>query len=177
MRVISGEKRGTKLISDEGLNTRPTTDRVKECVFNILQFDIYGKIFLDLFAGSGQMGIEAVSRGAGMAVMTDSYPKAFDICSKNIKTVKYENKVKLYKLDAINFVKSTDIVFDVAYIDPPYGDGQLEEVLPLLTQKMSENSVIMCEHSVEQKVAESINDFKMQKQYKYGKIMLTVYRN
>ncbi len=175
MRVISGEKRGKKLISLEGDSVRPTTDRVKESIFNILQFDIPGRSFLDLFAGSGQMGIEALSRGAKKAVLVDSSIKSVEVCKKNLESVGV--KAQVVHSDSARYVENLVESFDIAFLDPPYSVGLLEEVLPKLVKNINLGGCIICEHPKTDVLPQQVGEFVNFKSYKYGKIMLTIYRH
>lgn len=123
MRVISGTARGKKLVSLEGMNTRPTLDRVKEALFNILQFDIRDKNMLDLFAGSGAIGIEAISRGAKSATFCDNSSDAIRIIETNIKNTRSTAKATILNKDyvqALEFLAKKNSKFDIIYLDPPY---------------------------------------------------------
>ncbi|MFI3326090.1 MAG: 16S rRNA (guanine(966)-N(2))-methyltransferase RsmD [Clostridia bacterium] len=175
MRVISGEKRGKKLITLQGEAVRPTTDRVKESIFNILQFDIAGRSFLDLFAGSGQMGIEALSRGAKKVVFVDSARESITVCKKNLENL--ELKANVVNSDSLTFVKNTAETFDIAFLDPPYNKGIIEAVLPDLVKKINIGGSIVCEHAAQSTLPQQVEDFVLFKTYKYGKIMLTIYRH
>ena len=176
MRVITGTARGRKLITPEGLDTRPTTDKVKEAICSALQFEFSSSAVLDLFAGSGQMGIEALSRGAKSAVLTDRDPRAVRCISENVRACGFEASAAVYKTDAAAFLQRTASRFDIAFLDPPYGKGILPEILPLLIPKMSKNGIIVCEHEPELKLPEQIIGFHLQKQKKYGKITVSIYR-
>ena len=117
MRVITGSAKGRKLEQLSGNDVRPTTERVKEAVFSSLQFQIEGRQFLDLFAGSGQMGIEALSRGASRAVFTDLSKDSIEIVKRNLKTTKLEECARVYKTDSIGFLTTCREKFDLAFID------------------------------------------------------------
>ena len=125
MRIITGSARGTKLESPAGETTRPTSDRVKEAVFSVLQFDIEGSAVLDLFAGSGQMGIEALSRGASEAVFVDNRRESVEIIKRNLASVKLDHG-RVVQSDSISFLNSNRTEFDFMFLDPPYGTGLLQ---------------------------------------------------
>lgn len=176
MRVISGTARGRRLRSLEGNDVRPTTDKVKEAIFSSIQFDIEGRRFLDLFAGSGQMGLEALSRGAASCVFIERNDAAAKVCRENIAACGFEGSSKLIKGDALSFLNTTNDKFDIAFLDPPYLDAVLEKALILLSEKMSDYGVIICEHPNEAKLPENIGGFEVSKRYRYGKINVTTYK-
>ena len=120
MRVITGSARGRKLKTMEGMDTRPTSDRVKEAVFSAIQFDLPGSVFLDLFAGSGQMGIEALSRGAKQAVFNDLNPKAVQVVRDNLLATGFSRQARVLNLSLEGFLRTDKTLFDLAYLDPPY---------------------------------------------------------
>lgn len=120
MRVITGTAKGRRLETLEGEDVRPTTERIKEAVFSIIQFEIMGHTFLDLFAGSGQMGIEAISRGASSAYFVDASKKSLDVVKKNISSVKFDKEAKVFAMDYRSFLSMNTVEFDIAFLDPPY---------------------------------------------------------
>ena len=166
MRIITGSARGAKLSTLEGEDVRPTTDRVKQALFNIVQFQIEGRNVLDLFAGSGQLGLEAVSRGAKCAVLVDTAQNAIDVISANV-----------HHMDYASYLMKQDMLFDLAFLDPPYHKGILEKALPLTAEVMNEGGIIVCEHAADEPVPEEAGDFVKRRTYQYGKIMLTVYEH
>lgn len=176
MRVITGSARGMRLQTLEGQDVRPTTDKVKESIFNIVQFDIEGRNILDLFAGSGQMGIEALSRGAAHATFVDRNPKAIQVVEKNLAHTKLQGQATVRQEDAKSFLLKTRETFDVAFLDPPYGKGIPEAVLPSLIPHMSDYGIVVVETSSEETLPEDIDTFVVSKTYRYGKIQLTLYR-
>lgn len=122
MRIIAGTARSLPLKTIEGMDTRPTTDRIKETLFNMLQNDVPGCYFLDLFAGSGQIGLEAVSRGARYAVFVENNKKACACIEDNIHFTKFDRETKLLQSDVISAIRSMEgkYRFDVIFMDPPY---------------------------------------------------------
>lgn len=176
MRVITGSARGRKLRTLEGSDVRPTTDKVKEAIFSIVQFDIEGSRILDLFAGSGQLGIEALSRGADYCVFVDSSRASVEVIKENVAAVGFQKKSRISTIDSINFLKGSIDTFDIAFLDPPYNKGLIEEALPLLGRKMSGRGIIVCEHEKNLVLPEKIENMFRHKVYKYGKIEVTVYR-
>lgn len=176
MRVISGSVRGKKLMTLDGIDVRPTIDRVKESVFNIIQFFIAESCVLDLFAGSGQLGIEALSRGAKSCYFIDNSVESLNVVNLNLKNTNLINSAKVVKSKAVDFLNKTNETFDIALLDPPYRKGLLQEVLPLLVDKMNENSIIVCEHPTDEELEESYGLFEKSKVYKYGNVSVSVYR-
>lgn len=177
MRVITGSARGRRLISLEGKDVRPTTDKVKESVFSIIQFQIQERVFLDLFAGSGQMGIEALSRGAKKAYFVDQSLKSIRVIEQNVKTTGFDEKASVLRQDAQSFLVSTRETFDIAYLDPPFEKGIINEVLPLLSEKMNKGGVILCECADNETLPEEAGDFKLDRTYRYGKIKVSLFRH
>lgn len=176
MRIVSGTVRGKKLCTPDGNDVRPTIDRVKEAVFSSLQFDIEGRRVLDLFAGSGQLGLEALSRGAEHCCFIDGSKKSLEAVEANIKTCGFDEKSSVFFLDSFEFLKNTDERFDIAFLDPPYGKGLIDKAMPLLINKMSDYGVIVCEHNKEDKLCEEYGGFRIQKTKKYGIVYITYYR-
>ena len=176
MRVITGTAKGRKLITADGLDVRPTSDRVKEAMFSIIQFDVPGAKVLDLFAGSGQLGIEALSRGAELCVFIDNSRHSQEIVKENLKSTGLFSKARVVSAEYSSFLTGTKDEFDIALLDPPYHKDILPPALELLTPKMSARGIILCEHAIDEKVPDQSADFAIDKQYKFGKIMITVYR-
>ena len=129
MRVITGKARGIVLKTPDGMLTRPTADRVKEALFSIIQFDIPAANVLDLFAGTGQLGIEALSRGAKSAVFVDERDDACKLVRENLKRTKLDNQGKVVRSDYLAFLKTTKETFDIIFLDPPYAEVFLENSL------------------------------------------------
>ena len=126
MRVITGSARGRRLGELEGLETRPTTDRVKEGVFSALQFEIEERPVLDLFAGTGQLGLEALSRGAERCTFVDQRREAAALVRENVKLCRFEDRARVAQEEALSFLSSCREKFDVVFLDPPYQSGLLE---------------------------------------------------
>ena len=176
MRVITGTARGRRLKEPVGMDIRPTTDNVKEAIFSIIQFDIEGRRFLDLFAGSGQMGLEALSRGAKSATFIDSSAESVKVCKENISALGFEENSRLIRSDALSFLSLCGDKFDIAFLDPPYAAGLLEKSLTLVCDKMSDYGTIICEHPPEVALPEEVKGFTIYKKYRYGKINVTTYK-
>lgn len=140
MRVIAGSRRSLPLKTLEGDNTRPTADKYKETLFNCLQMDVPESLFLDLFSGSGAIGIEALSRGAKRAVLVENNKQALDIIKQNIHFTKFENEAEIVKSDVISYLSRLGKVnYDIIFIDPPYGKGLEREALEILSTKTFTN--------------------------------------
>ena len=176
MRVITGIAKGTRLRTLDGNDVRPTTDRVKEGIFSALQFGIEGRTFLDLFAGSGQMGIEAISRGAKKAVFVDSSKKSLQVVNENIEKCKFQDKSKVVNGSAVSFLKMNKEKFDIAFLDPPYKQGIVDKCLPLLLPMMSDDGVVICETSRDEELPEKLSGFYADRVRNYGKTKITLYR-
>lgn len=176
MRVIAGSVKGRKLKTLEGLDTRPTTDRVKEGFFNIVQFDVPAGKFLDLFSGSGQIGIEALSRGAEYVWFNDESKNAQQIIKDNLVHVGLQKNAKVTSMDYKSFLSGCRGQFDIAYLDPPYNSGILSEALTLTADKMSDRGIIVCEHLHSEELPKAVGKLVLKKQYKYGKIYLSLYK-
>lgn len=176
LRIISGERRGKKLTTLEGLSVRPTADRVKEALFNILQFSVEGRVFLDLFAGSGQIGLEALSRGAKTAVFVDSSKASLKVVRQNIAATGMGERAVVQEADFAAYLRGAAQRFDIAFLDPPYQAGLLPAALSLTAERMNPGGVIICEHPTELSLPEAAGEFQAQKTYRYGKTALTLYR-
>ena len=175
MRVISGSARGRILEPVPGKDTRPTTDKVKESVFNILQFRLYDAAMLDLFAGTGQMGIEALSRGAARAVFVDRAPKAISVIRKNIAAARVEDRAEVLQMTYQQALqKLQGQKFDILFLDPPYGGELLNSALNAVESFdiLSADGIIICESFCDDRI-ECPERFEVLKQYKYGTIRLT----
>lgn len=176
MRVITGEARGRKLVTLEGEDVRPTTDRVKEGMFNIIQFDIEGANVIDLFAGSGQLGIEALSRGAKHCTFVDSANRSIDVVKQNLKTVGFEKRASVFCGDSKMYIGLSKDRFDIALLDPPYNKNIIDAVLPSVAEKMTDYGVIICESALDETLPQTAGEFSIYREYRYGKIKLTAYR-
>lgn len=156
---------------------RPTADKVKEAVFSIVQFDIEGSAVLDLFSGSGQLGIEALSRGARSCIFVDSSRVSSDITKENISAAGFKDSSSVVTADSISYLRMCRNTFDLAFLDPPYGKGLIEQALPLLCGHMSERGIIVCEHENGLELPETAGGLTRSRTYKYGRTEVTVYRS
>ena len=177
MRVITGIARGRKLKELPGLETRPTTDKVKESVFNIVQFDIEGRRVLDLFGGTGQMGIEALSRGAASCTFVDVRKEAAAVIRQNLAHTGLAEQGKVLQGDYLAFLTGCRERFDLILMDPPYASEMLEKALTAAAgiDILSENGIMVCESAVEKDLPELPEPYRKGRDYRYGKIKLTVY--
>ncbi|MBQ6042535.1 MAG: 16S rRNA (guanine(966)-N(2))-methyltransferase RsmD [Clostridia bacterium] len=176
MRIITGIARGTKLKTLPGEHTRPTTEKVKEAVFSAIQFELHDRVTLDLFGGSGQMALEALSRGAAKAYIVENDRNATAVIKENAAKAKLMEKCVILNADWKDFVKHTKEKFSLVYLDPPYKEGFLDEVLALIFERgiLAENAIVICEsdaaglpvppEGVENRV------------YRYGKTYVTIFR-
>ena len=178
MRVITGKARGVQLKTPEGLLTRPTTDRVKEALFSIIQFDIPGKRVLDLFGGTGQLGIEAISRGAKSAVFVDTADKACNLIRENLRRCKMETDARVVRADYMDFLGRCKERFDIVFLDPPYAEIFLENALKKITEIdiLESGGIIVAERPVGKELPWDFPGFTRSKDYKYGQTLLTIYR-
>lgn len=178
MRVIAGKARGTVLKTPDGRQTRPTADRVKEAMFSIIQFDLPGARVLDLFGGTGQLGIEALSRGAAHAVFVDQSDSACRLIKENLSKAKLEACAKIIKNDYENYLKTSKESFDIILLDPPYAEVFLEKCLNLISEIdiLHSGGIIVCERPLEKELSLDFEGFNRSKDYKYGNTLLTIYR-
>ena len=172
MRIITGTARGKRLQTPEGLHTRPTTDRVKESVFNIIQWDIEGRRVLDLFGGSGQLGLEAVSRGAESCVIVDGDRSAQKAIEANIKNCRFEKRCQLVKGDSFQFLqRQRKNSYHLIFLDPPYGKGLIEDALVLIDKLhlKREDGIIVAETGADTDLELPDVGLEIIKEKRYGK--------
>lgn len=176
MRVISGSARGLKLLSLDGLDTRPTLDRVKEALFSMLIPYIYDATVLDLFAGSGALGIEAISRGSNNAVFVDMSNQAMEIVKKNVSAARFTEKASFYQQNALDYLNRCDNVFDIIFLDPPYKGELYEKCLELICKKslISKDGVIILEWDSTLSRPLIPPQLQMLKERRYGRVMVTM---
>ena len=178
MRVITGTARGRRLKELVGMETRPTTDRVKEGLFSAIQFEIEGRRVLDLFAGTGQLGIECLSRGAASAVFVDRRMDAAKLIRENLKITELQDRARVVTGDSLEFLQSTGERFDLVLLDPPYEAGLLEPAICRLTEFdiLAPHGIIVAEHPAGRYLPEVDPPYRVHRTYRYGKIGLTVFR-
>lgn len=180
MRVVSGSCKGKGLKAVPGNSTRPTTDKVKEAIFNMIGPYFDGGIGLDLFAGSGGLGIEALSRGLDKVIFVDRDVKAIQIIQENIHSCGLDEVVEVYRNDAQRAIKAItkrDITLDYIFLDPPYKHQQLVKLLELINEHrlLTPSGAIVCEHSSNIELPDKVGGFVKVKHEKYGIIAVTIY--
>jgi len=178
MRVISGKARGVVLKTPDGMATRPTADRVKEAVFSIIQFDLPGTKVLDLFGGTGQLGIEAISRGAKQVDFVDESEAACKLIRENLKRAKMESQGRVIRSDYSLFLKKCTEHYDIVLLDPPYAEIFLENSLKLITEIdiLQTGGIIVTERPLGKELLCEFPGYVRSKDYKYGKTLVTLYR-
>ncbi|MBQ9167986.1 MAG: 16S rRNA (guanine(966)-N(2))-methyltransferase RsmD [Oscillospiraceae bacterium] len=178
MRVITGKARGVNLKTPDGMQTRPTTDRVKEALFSIIQFELPGKGILDLFGGTGQLGIEALSRGAKSAVFVDASENACRLIQENLRRARMEQEAKVLRSDYLAYLDRCKEKFDIIFLDPPYAEVFLENALKRITEIdiLQSGGIIVTERPVGKQLPWDFPGYTRSKDYKYGKTLLTFYR-
>ncbi|MDR0883987.1 MAG: 16S rRNA (guanine(966)-N(2))-methyltransferase RsmD [Oscillospiraceae bacterium] len=181
MRIITGTARGKRLRTLPGERVRPTTERVKEGLFSALQFDIPDRRVLDLFAGSGQLGLEALSRGAAHAVFVDNARASIQCARQNAEDCGFEPRAQFLQTDALHFLHTTADKFSLVLLDPPYADTKtaalslLEEVLAVLEHVLTPDAIVCCESPIDQPLPRKLAHL-VAKEYTYGKTKVTIYR-
>lgn len=178
MRVITGKAKGVTLATPDGMLTRPTADRVKEALFSIIQFDLPGAKVLDLFGGTGQLGIEALSRGAASAVFVDSREDACKLIRENLRRTKMTQDAKVVRADYLEYLNRCDERFDIVILDPPYAEVFLENALKMLTEIdiLQSGGIIIAERPLGKDLPWDFEGFTRSRDYKYGKTLITIYR-
>jgi len=187
MRIVTGKFKGREIISPpKSIELRPTSDRVREAIFDVIRFNIADSVFLDLFAGSGAIGIEAISEGARFAVFVEKNPVALRVIKKNIKMLGIENQTLIIKQDVLNFIKSPFSFesfkekFDFVFLDPPYASKLAGQTMQALVNFpfFKSDSIIIAEHSEVETLPEELkgtNSLKKFREKKYGKIAVSYY--
>lgn len=181
LRVISGEAKGHKLKTLKSNLTRPTSDKVKESIFNILAPVIFDRDVLDLFAGTGSIGIEALSRGAHRAVFVDKSRECFQIIKENLNHTKFTERAEIYAMDvcsALSKLSHKGDKFDIIFLDPPYGKGLVNETLTCIadTDILKQDTLVIAEHDVDDVVLECVGTLKNFRRQKYGDTVISFYR-
>ncbi len=176
MRVIAGESRGKRLETLAGEEiTRPTIERVKEGMFSSIQFDLPGARVLDLYAGSGQLGIEALSRGAARCVFLDQNRDAVNVIMANCKHCNVFDRSRVSLGEATLFLNACKEQFDIVLLDPPYGYDTLAQILPLVDKCLAPGGIVLCESERKAVLPEQVGGLTLKKQYKYGTVLVWKY--
>ena len=178
LRIISGRCKGKKLHSVRGLTIRPTADRLRESIFNILSHRVLNAMVLDLFAGTGALGMEALSRGAESAVFVDNNPGALSVIQRNITSCSFDKQTHIIKCDIkknLNCLKSAGTVFGLVFMDPPYNQGMVKPALFNLEQtgSLEKGARIVVEHSPLELIPNPVFMFEIADQRKYGKTLVS----
>lgn len=178
MRVISGSRRGRRLLSFEGEHIRPTTDRVKESMFNLIQGRCEGAVVFDAFAGSGALSLEALSRGASFAVCTDTDERSLKIIRSNYESCGFSDKSLILCKSAVEYLKETDRQFDLVFLDPPYNKGLVTPVLDIISRRglLSSSATVVIERDGPGDSFDPCN-LLLEKERKYGRTVVTVLKN
>ena len=178
MRVITGKARGIVLKTPDGMATRPTADRVKEALFSIIQFEVPAARVLDLFGGTGQLGIEALSRNAKSAVFVDEREDACRLIRENLKRTKLEGSAKVIRSDYMAYLRTCKEKFDIILLDPPYAEVFLENSLKMITEIdiLQSGGIMVAERPLGKELPWEFPGFERSKDYKYGKTLITIYR-
>lgn len=183
MRIIAGRMKGTKLFTLDGLNTRPTLDRVKEPLFSIINFKLEDSVVLDLFSGSGALGLESISRGAKTAYLCDNSYNAVRIINQNVEKTKAQNQVVVLSKSFEKVLEECslkNIKFDIVFLDPPYKTDYAEKATEIIVDKnlLNDNGIIIIETDTREKVIEKLQniDITMYDERKYGRVSLLFLR-
>ena len=178
MRVITGKARGVVLKTPNGMATRPTSDRVKEALFNIIQFDVPAARVLDLFGGTGQLGIEALSREAKSAVFVDEREDACRLIKENLKRTKLEQYGRVIRADYMAYLRTCKEKFDIILLDPPYAEVFLENALKTITEIdiLQTGGIIVAERPNGKELLLDFPGYSRSRDYKYGNTLITIYR-
>lgn len=178
MRVIAGTARSVPLRTRDGLDTRPTADRVKEAMFNIIQFEIEGRGVLDLFGGSGQLAIEALSRGAKEAVIVDRDREAIRIIRENLRRTGLADRASTVQADYMDYLHSCKKQFEIIFLDPPYAEKFLENAIKRISEIdiLKSGGIIVTERPAEKLLSGDWDGLLRSKDYRYGKTVVTLFR-
>lgn len=176
MRIISGSARGRRLKELQGMDTRPTTDKVKESIFNIIQFELEGRKVLDLFGGTGQLGLEALSRGSVHCTFVDQRRDAAALIRDNIKSCGFQEQTLVVQGDSLSFLASCREKFDVIFLDPPYQTDLLEKSMEAIAKFdiLREHGIMVCESAADKVLPALEAPYEQGREYRYGKIKLTI---
>ena len=179
VRVISGSMRGKKLVSPPDERVRPTLDRVKENIFNMIAFNVPGALVLDLFSGSGALGIEALSRGADSVVFVDKSEESLFVTKENLRLTSFSDKAECVNKSFDDYLKICDKKFDLIFLDPPYADGLLDEAISLIYEKklLKDGGLIICESDDSPAFVPDEKLFSVSRIKKYGRVQIVLLTN
>lgn len=176
MKVITGALRGRTIATLEGETTRPTTQQAKEALFSAIQFDIEGRRVLDAFAGSGQLGIEALSRGAVSCVFVDSAREAAELVRRNLQALGVSDRATVLCQDALAYLAAARERFDVVFLDPPYASGLLPQTLEAAAGVTAPGGLVACESAAETELPPAAGGFALHRTYRHGRVKWWIYR-
>lgn len=178
MRIISGELKGRRLMTPSDNRVRPTTDKVKEAVFSMIAGYLYESIVIDLFSGTGSLGLEAISRGANKVYFVDSDRRSISIIRENINHCKVEDRTVVLHADYASAISKIDDKADVIILDPPYSSGYITKSIKIIQEQglLAEDGIIVAEHAVTEELPEEISGLQIYKFKKYGKINISIYK-
>lgn len=176
MRVITGTAKGCRLETLAGLDTRPTAERVKEAIFSAISFEIEGRRVLDLFAGSGQMGLEALSRGAASCVFVDSSREAAQVVRRNIAATKLSANATVLCREALGFLQQSTERFDLVFLDPPYAAELAVSCLEALSGRVASGGAVLCESDRRTELPDTAGNLFVDRSYRYGRVAVRLYR-
>lgn len=176
MRVITGTARGCRLQTLSGTDTRPTAERVKEGLFSAIHFEIEGRRVLDICAGSGQLGIEALSRGAASAVFVDGRREAVEVIRRNLQASKLTQPTQVLCREAVSYLSTTTGPFDLVFFDPPYHAGLYEPCLQALSSLVTAGGAVLCESDRETALPDRMGRLSLERDYRYGRVTVRLYR-
>lgn len=181
MRIISGLAKGRKILSPDSMETRPTLDRIKESIFNIIQNKVYDATVTDIFSGTGSLGLEAASRGAKQCYLVDRSPSAYSYLKKNVENLKFEDICTTLNMDAYESLKHYDkkgITFDIIFIDPPYAKNMIPKAVEMVFQMnlLKEDGIIVTKIDSGEEIYEGYETIKLYDKRKYGNTTVCFYR-
>lgn len=180
MRIIAGEAKGRKILSPEGMNTRPTLDRIKESIFNIIQTRVYGSVAIDVFSGTGSLGLEAVSRGAKECYLVDKHPVSFSLLKQNVQNLKFEDRCNCLNMDsyeALKMLGKKGKKFDLVFIDPPYRKEMIPPAIDIINQydMLVKGGLIVCKIDTVETIYAGDDVIVLKDHRKYGNTTVCFY--
>ncbi len=179
MRIVSGDYKGRRLFMPQDYNIRPTTEKVKEAIFSMIQFELQDSVCVDVFTGIGNLGLEALSRGAKLCYFCDNSRSSLALAKRNIELCKAESKSKLIPGDYTKTILSIPNKADIIFLDPPYQKGLLLDCFSKIKEAdlLAEDGLIIAEHGKREDLPEEIEDYKKIKEKNYGSIAVSVYKH